>query len=85
MSGPGKGRRGVEYFEDQKQAWDRGPYIQTALRASQILGTEYDHVAGPALLRVSSALTPDQTESYRRSLSQVMGTDAVLVEATPSG
>ncbi len=76
---------GVEYFEDQQQALDRGTYIQTALQAAQILGTEYDYVAGPALLRVSGVLTPDQADSYRQSLSQLMGTDAVLVEATPSG
>jgi len=71
----------VEIFPDSVGAVRRGQYIQSIEASAGFLAHEYDVTAGSVLLRLASGLTPDQAESYRASLAQVVGTDAQPVPA----
>lgn len=59
---------GVEVFADEADAQQRMDYIQSVLDEMGMLGTEYDFVAGPVLLRLSQELTPEQAEEYEQVL-----------------
>lgn len=54
----------IEVFATADQALARSQYIQSILSGGGILGTEYHTLVGPALLRVTGTLTPDQAKVY---------------------
>ena len=58
----------VEVFATSGDATAREQYIQAAEKAAPIVGTEYDYVSGPVLLRVSQVLTPQQAAQYKAAL-----------------
>lgn len=56
----------VETWPSQADAQSRADYIQAALKAAPMLGSEYDYVRGDGeLLRVSGLLTPAQAQAYK--------------------
>lgn len=54
----------VEVFSTAAEATARAAYILTTEKALPLLGSEYDYLAGPVLIRVSRYLTPDQAATY---------------------
>lgn len=58
----------VEVFATSGDAAAREQYIRAVEKAAPIVGTEYDYVSGPVLLRVSQVLTPQQAEQYKAAL-----------------
>jgi len=56
----------VEQFSSAADAQARMEYIVSIEKALPF--AEYDYVAGSALVRVSSALTPDQAKAYQAAL-----------------
>lgn len=54
----------VGVFTDMAGAQARADYIAKVTAGTPAL-TEYDYVAGSALLRLSRALTPDQAQAYK--------------------
>ncbi len=72
---------GVEVFTSRSDAVERGTYIQTVTGAGvAFLGTEYDYVSGPVLLRLSGELTPSQAEDYASALAKLTGDETALLE-----
>lgn len=69
----------VEVFDNASDAMARGAYIQTVTRGMQILGSEYDFIAGGVLLRLSGNLTPSAARKYATALTAIVG----LPVATP--
>lgn len=62
----------IETFATDAEALARSEYIQSALKdAGPALGTEWHHVAGPALLRVSGDLKPSVNDAYAEAWAQV--------------
>lgn len=59
----------IEMWGSPADAQSRSDYIQTTLKASPALGTEYDYVNGIFVLRVSGALTPTEASEYQASFS----------------
>lgn len=57
----------VEQFSTAADAQTRSGYIANVEKGLGI--TEYDYVTGTALVRVSSALTPDQAKAYQAALA----------------
>ncbi len=57
----------VEQFGSTADAQTRSAYIANVEKGLGI--TEYDYVTGTALVRVSSALTPDQAKAYQAAHS----------------
>ncbi len=57
----------VEQFSTSADAQARSGYIANVEKGLGI--TEYDYVTGTALVRVSSALTPDQAKAYQAVLA----------------
>jgi len=57
----------VEQFGTAADAQTRSGYIANVEKGLSI--TEYDYVTGTALVRVSSALTPDQAKAYQAVLT----------------
>jgi hypothetical protein len=53
----------VEVFPTSNGALSREKYIESIFKAAPILGTEYDFLNGPVLLRVSRYLTPSQAKA----------------------
>ena len=49
----------------------RAAYIESIEKALPMLGTEYDYLNGPVLLRVSQDLTPTQAKGYQRALAKL--------------
>jgi hypothetical protein len=41
------------------------------LKADPMLGTEYDYLNGPVLLRVSQYLIPSEARAYQRALAKI--------------
>jgi len=70
----------VEFFANHAGAVRRERYIEKVEKAAPILGTEYDYVDGPALLRLSSVLTPSEAKVYRRVFADVMAGKKVNVK-----
>ena len=58
----------VEVYADEAGAAARKKYIDDLMKNAPILGSEYSYIAGPALLRVSQQLTPDQAAEYESAL-----------------
>ena len=54
----------VEVFPTPAGATARAAYLVSLYKAAPILGTEYDYLAGPVLIRVSQDLTPAQAATY---------------------
>ena len=61
----------VEVFATANEAKARAAYIESVLEANPMLGTEYDYLNGPVLLRVSQYLIPSQAEEYQRALAKI--------------
>lgn len=61
----------VEVFATANEAKARAAYIESVLKADPMLGTEYDYLNGPVLLRVSQYLIPSQAEEYQRALARI--------------
>lgn len=60
----------IEQWPNQKDAQARADYIQGILKASPMLGSEYDYVSGNLLLRVTGKLSADQAAAYKAALTQ---------------
>lgn len=58
----------IEVFADAAGANARADYIRKAMAAMPMLGTQYEYVSGPVLLRLSQVLTPDQAAAYKKAL-----------------
>jgi hypothetical protein len=58
----------VEVYPDEAGAAARKKYIDDAMKATPMLGTEYSYVDGPVLLRLSQILTPAQAAQYQAAL-----------------
>jgi hypothetical protein len=58
----------IEVFADAGGANARADYIRKAMAAMPMLGTQYEYVSGPVLLRLSQVLTPDQAAAYQKAL-----------------
>ena len=56
----------IEVFATPEAAQKRSDYIQAILTASPILGSEWNHVSGASLMRVSGKLPPTAAERERR-------------------
>ena len=54
----------VEVWPTEAEARARSDYIQQALKDAPALGTEYHHLDGPTLLRVSGHLPPTASRAY---------------------
>lgn len=54
----------IEQWGSHADAVQRSDYIQKILKASPVLGSEYDTVQGPFLLRVAGDLKPSQATTY---------------------
>jgi hypothetical protein len=61
----------VEVFPNASEAKARAAYIQSVLKADPMLGTEYDYLNGPVLLRVSQYLTPSEAHTYKVALGKI--------------
>jgi hypothetical protein len=72
---------GIEVFADHAGAKARADYIQSLAKASHLLN-EYDYVAGAALLRLSTQLTPTQADEYKTAFEKIVGQDATAEVAT---
>ena len=68
-SGTGVSQGGsVETFDSEADAKARAKNIQTLLKATQILGSEYNYVSpGGVLVRISGKLTPDEADAYGKA------------------
>jgi hypothetical protein len=62
----------VEVFESAELAAKRYEYVKTIAESSSLF-TEYDYVAGTALVRVSKELTPSQAREYEAALKEIVG------------
>lgn len=61
---------GVEVFSDPAGAKARMDYIQALAKGSPMFA-EYDYTLGPALLRLSTILTPTQARAYEHALARL--------------
>lgn len=62
----------IEVFASEDEARDRSEYILGILKeAGPALGTEWHHLAGPALLRVSGSLKPSVNDTYAAAWAEV--------------
>jgi hypothetical protein len=59
----------VEVWPTNSDAKARSAYIQGILKSAPALGSEYDTVSGPILLRVTGKLTPKEAAAYKQVLS----------------
>lgn len=66
----------VEVFPDEERAKARGEYLQKIFQESPALGSEWDYVKGPILVRVSGELKPSSAKKY----ADAFGGDAVLAQ-----
>jgi hypothetical protein len=71
---------GVEVFRKAETAKVRAKFIQSATQSMQILGSEYDYVAGGILLRLSGVLTPAQAKKYGAELATLSGEPTTLID-----
>jgi hypothetical protein len=63
----------VEVFDNASDAMTRGVYIETVTQGMQILGSEYDYIAGGVLLRLSGNLVPSAARKYANALNSIVG------------
>lgn len=54
----------IEVFASPEEAQARSDYIQAMLKEAPVLGSEYNTVVGPALLRVSGKVKPSVATQY---------------------
>ena len=59
----------IEVWPTEQDAKDRSAYIAKVLKASPALGTEYDFLQGPALLRVTGAVKPSTSKQYEAAFA----------------
>ena len=67
----GGGRLGPPRYQlelEGSSAGLRADHIRAAQKAAPAVGTEYEYLSGPVLLRVSQALTPDEAAAYQKAL-----------------
>ena len=55
----------IECYDNPADAVRRAAYIQQVEKDNPVVGTEYTYVVGPAVIRISSALTPTQAAAYK--------------------
>jgi hypothetical protein len=60
---------GIEVFSTAAGATHRASYLATVEQADAALGSEYDYILGPILLRISGTFTPDTAASYGNALT----------------
>jgi hypothetical protein len=58
----------IEVYPTAAEAQARADYIQTILKASPVLGTEYDTPVGTALLRVTGIMKPSVAALYSAAM-----------------
>jgi len=63
----------VEVWRTPVAATQRSQYILRLEQRAPLLGSEYDYLSGPILLRVSGKLTPAQAGEYRTAFAAVTG------------
>lgn len=61
----------IEVFETADDAKVRSEYILGILKGESWLGTEWHHLSGTALLRVSGTLKPSVNKVYEQAWTQV--------------
>lgn len=59
----------IERWPSKADAQARADYIQNALKAMPILGTEYDYVRDNLLLRVAGDLKPTEAKQYETAFT----------------
>lgn len=59
----------IELWPSQADAQARADYIQAALKASPILGAEYDYVQGSALVRITGDVLPSVAKKFQAALT----------------
>jgi hypothetical protein len=64
----------VEVFATADDAKARAKYVQGLLKASPILGTEYDYLKAEVVVRVSGKLTPEQAAEYSKAAGATLYT-----------
>jgi len=72
----------VEVWPSEADAKRRSAYIQGILKNAPALGTEYDTVSGPVLLRVTGQLTPAQAAAYKQALGTSQPSVSLTATAT---
>jgi hypothetical protein len=56
-------------WPSQADAQTRADYIQSVLKGSPMLGTEYDYIHGSALIRITGKVLPSVAEQFHASLT----------------
>lgn len=65
---------GVEVFATSDAASTRAHYLADVTKSNPLVaGPEYEYVAGPIVMRVSSALTPSQARDYADAFKDFAG------------
>lgn len=59
----------IEIFADPAGATARKEYIQNSLKADPMLGTEYDYVNGPVLVRITGKVKPSVAKPFEMSVA----------------
>lgn len=67
----------IEVFDDESSAQARGEYIQGILKEAPVMGSEWDYVKGPVVLRVSGELAPSSNSMY----AEAFGGEEVTVSS----
>lgn len=60
----------IEVFDSKGDAEARSKYILDALKAVQMLGSEYHYINGASLLRVSGDIKPSQAKAYKAAFTK---------------
>lgn len=60
----------IEIWPTAEAAQQRATYIATLQQASPILGSEYHHLRGPVLLRVTGAIKPSANAAYSTAFNE---------------
>lgn len=63
----------IEVFASEADAQARSEYILAILKDSPMLGVEWHHLDGVALLRVSGALKPSVNDVYAEAWASIVG------------
>jgi hypothetical protein len=59
----------VEVFLDAAAAQARSKYIQDTLKSMQMLGTEYNYMNGPVLVRIAGKVKPSMAKPFGAALA----------------
>jgi hypothetical protein len=60
---------GIEVYSTAQGAQNRASYMSSIEQADPIVGTEYDYVLGPIVLRISGTFTPTTAQTYGTALT----------------